>query len=57
MKSIENEENDKSETASPYLSKRVYKNYEGTMKEKNQKRKKDGLVPIPIRSYEEWSGK
>ncbi len=40
----------------PYMSLSIYKNYEGTMKEKNRKRKKDKLGPIPIKSYNEWSG-
>lgn len=42
-------------TTTPYLTKSIYKNYEVTMKEKNIKRKKDGLPPIHVRTYQEWS--
>ena len=56
MKMIKQEEDKLKTTRSPYLSKGVYKNYEKTMKEKNLKRKHDGLEPIQIRSYEDWSG-
>ncbi len=44
-------------TSSPYLSKKIYQNYASSMKNKNIKRKKDGLQPILVRSYEDWSGK
>ena len=57
MKTVENGGEDKPEKDSPYLSLRIYKNYEQTMKVKNLQRKKDGLGPIRIRDYKEWSGK
>ncbi len=40
---------------SPYLSKGIYNNYEKGMKEKNHKRKGQGLEIIRIRTFEEWS--
>ena len=40
---------------SPYISKGIYSNYEKSMKEKNVKRKRQGLKSIHIRTYEEWS--
>ena len=40
----------------PGLSKGIYKNYSAAMTEKNQKRKKEGLSALHIRTYEEWSG-
>ena len=57
MKPIKKDEQSELKSDSPYLSMRIYKNYEGTMKEKNQQRKKNGLAPIHIRSYQEWSSK
>ena len=47
----------KPETAgkSPYMSKGIYHNYEKGMKERNHKRKVQGLQAIPVRTYEEWS--
>ncbi len=42
---------------SPYMSKGIYNNYEKGMKARNQKRKGKGLAAIPIRTFEEWSGK
>lgn len=57
MKPTQQDEGSEPKTDSPYLSMRIYKNYEGTMKEKNQQRKKNGLAPIHIRSYQEWSSK
>ena len=41
---------------SPYMTKVIYNNYAKGMKEKNQKRVKQGLESIYIRSFEEWSG-
>ena len=55
MKATENKEKEDSEASNPYMSKGIYRNYEKTMKEKNVKRKKEGLTAIPIRSYKEWS--
>lgn len=52
---MEHKEENKPETSSPYLSKRIYKNYEKTMKEKNVKRKRDGLTSIHVKSFLEWS--
>ncbi len=40
---------------SPYMSKGIYNNYEKSMKEKNAKRKGQGLQPITVRTFEEWS--
>ncbi len=40
---------------SPYMTKAVYGNYEKSMKEKNIKRKGQGLASIKVRTYEEWS--
>ena len=56
MKTIKSENKNKLGTRLLYMSRGIYRNYEKTMKEKNLKRKKDGLTPIYIRSYEEWSG-
>lgn len=39
----------------PYMSKGIYNNYEKSMKEKNVKRKGQGLKSIYIRTFEEWS--
>ncbi len=39
----------------PYMNKGIYHNYEKVMKEKNQKRKGQGLEAIHIRTFEEWS--
>ena len=41
----------------PYMSKGIYNNYEKGMKASNQKRRGQGLTAIPIRTFEEWSGK
>ena len=45
-----------SKAKSPYMSKGIYNNYTKGMKEKNQKRMKQGLQSIYIRTFEEWSG-
>lgn len=39
----------------PYMTKDIYKNYAKGMKERNQKRKDQGLKVIYIRTFEEWS--
>jgi hypothetical protein len=41
---------------SPYLDVKIYHNYAKAMKEKNCKRKTQGLNAIYVRSFEEWSG-
>ena len=38
-----------------YMSKGIYNNYAKSMKDKNVKRKWQGLKAIYIRTYEEWS--
>ena len=48
---------DNLEIAHNYMSRSIYSNYKRTMEEKNLMRKKAGLTPIPIRSYEQWSGR
>ena len=44
-----------SKLKSPYMSKAIYKNYAKGMKERNQKRKGQGLAGLRVRSFEEWS--
>jgi len=40
---------------SPYINKAIYENYFKGMKEKNQKRVRQGLEAIPVRTFEQWS--
>ena len=56
MKIDKNEEESKSKGSVPYMNRGVYKNYTKGMKERNQKRKGEGLDALHIRSYEEWYG-
>ena len=56
LKVLEKAEKTGRKTDALFLSRRIYKNYEHSMKTKNLKRKKDGLTSITIKTYEEWSG-
>ena len=58
MKVLENSSANTQEIGekSPYMNKEIYHNYEKGMKERNQKRMKQGLEILHIRSFEEWSG-
>lgn len=49
---VEKQEN---KEKSAYMSKDIYSNYEKSMKEKNVKRKGQGLQSIYVRTFEEWS--
>ncbi len=39
----------------PFMSKGIYNNYEKGMKERNQKRRSQGLAALHVRTFEEWS--
>ncbi len=43
------------EEKSPYMSRGIYKNYSKGMKERNRKRKGQGLEALQVRTFEEWS--